>query len=128
MTLKDRIKTEADGVLVFMLEGLRVILQEGKLPNGGEWSDQTRARFKVQNDPISQFVETECVLDSTFEIVKMQLHNGFCEFCHAHGIPPYSENSFYRELYSRYLSLKTVRPRSDAGRIQVVKGIDLRED
>jgi P4 family phage/plasmid primase-like protien len=128
VTLKDRIKTESDGVLLFMLEGLRVVLQEGTLPNGGAWSDQTRERFKVQNDPISQFVETECVLDSTLEIIKTQLHNGFCEFCHAHGIPPYSENSFYRELYSRYLSLKTVRPRSDSGRIQVVKGIDLRED
>ena len=111
-----------------MLDGLRKLLQQRKLPVGGRLSHQAKERFKVQNDPISEFVETECVLGAACEIVKIQLHDAFARFCQGHGIPPYNEASFFRELYSRRLSLKSVRGGSAGSRVQKVKGIDLRED
>jgi P4 family phage/plasmid primase-like protien len=125
VALKDKIRAESDGVLIFMLDGLRTLLAEGKLPNPGQNSQQTKDRFKLQNDPISAFIEEDCVLSPTLDIVKAQLYDAYSKFCEANGIPPYKESPFYRELYARYPSLKSVRVRDGDLRSQKVAGIDL---
>lgn len=123
-TLKDKIRVEGDGVLLFMLDGLRTLLKEGKFPTAGERSRQTKDRFKLQNDPISAFIETECILGPTRQIVKAQFYDAYAKFCEASGIPPYNEVHFYREIYARYTALKSVRDRDGGVRTQKVAGID----
>jgi P4 family phage/plasmid primase-like protien len=127
-TLKDRIKTEADGVLIFMLDGLRSLLSRRGFPYAGTRSRQTKDRFKIQHDPISAFIETECVLGQSHRIIKIQLYDAYAKFGEANGIPPYSQTNFYRELYARYTSLKPIRDRDGDVRTQKVTGIDLRGD
>jgi phage/plasmid-associated DNA primase len=64
-TLKERIKTERDGVLLFMLDGLRSLLAARRFPKPSQRSVETRNRFSLQNDPIKAFVDSECLLTKT---------------------------------------------------------------
>ena len=125
--MKDRVKAEADGILLFMLDGLRTLLSNGHFPNPGSLSLKTKDRFKLQNDPIRVFVETDCVLGKEREIVKAQLYDAYAKFCEAHGIPPYNQTPFFRELYARHLAITPFRGTDGDARSQKVRGIDLHE-
>jgi P4 family phage/plasmid primase-like protien len=127
VTLKERVKAEADGILLFMLDGLKALLSKGHFPEPGILSLQTKDRFKLQNDPIRAFIETDCVLGKACEIVKAQLYDAYSKFCEAHGIPPYNQAPFFREVYARHPAVTPFRGSDGDARSQKVKGIDIRE-
>jgi putative DNA primase/helicase len=128
-TLKERIEAERDGVLIFMLDGLRTLLSTRKFPKPSERSNETKERFSLQNDPIKAFVEAQCKLGPEFKIPKTQLFNAYANFCEANGIPcePNLSPWFFRELLNRYQVRKS-RSRSGGERLQELLGIDLNDD
>jgi putative DNA primase/helicase len=126
ITLKSRIAEERDGILLWMLDGLRKLLKNGQFPEGGKKAAETRARFKVQNDSIGAFVDECCQLRSNDDEIKNDLRKAYEEFCQANGIPPFEDAPFFRELYARY-NLRAVRRRDGDTRIQRVAGIALKE-
>jgi P4 family phage/plasmid primase-like protien len=123
--IKENIKTEANGVLLFMLEGLRVLMRTHKMPRASESSAETKERFKMQNDPVAAFIETDCVLGEKRSIVKDQLYDGYNKFGKGNGVWYHDESSFFKELYARYPNLKPIRPRDGDVRTNKVQGIDL---
>jgi putative DNA primase/helicase len=126
VTLKSRIAEERDGILLWMLDGLRKLLKNAQFPEGGKKATETRARFKLQNDSIGAFVDECCRLRSDDEEIKSHLYDAYQEFCKAGGIPPFEENGFFRELYAR-CNLRAVRRRDGDQRTQRVVGIVLKE-
>jgi P4 family phage/plasmid primase-like protien len=127
-SLKARIQNERNGVFTFMVDGLRKALPLSEMPFGSENSIRTRARFKVQNDPLSAFVEACCVLHPEKEESKDYLSNAYSDFCRENGIPaPSSPEPFFRRLYERY-PVQSVRRRNNNERVQKVVGIALNDD
>jgi putative DNA primase/helicase len=126
--IKENIKGEANGVFLFMLDGLRDLMKERRFPIASAKSIETKRRFKLQNDPIAAFIEAECVIGPTREILKEQLYNAFKDFASSNGTWHHDEVPFFKNLYARYPDLKPVRARDAALRINKVKGVDLRDD
>jgi putative DNA primase/helicase len=129
--LKERIKTEADGVLIFMLDGLRRLMKEKRFPIESAKSAKTKERFKLQNDHIGAFVSAECTLGPDREILKDQLHDAYRQFGESNGIFYHKEAvHFCRDLYARYPDLKPFRdPYKDGTpRPPKIRGIDTNGD
>ncbi|MGA8479174.1 MAG: phage/plasmid primase, P4 family, partial [Chthoniobacterales bacterium] len=124
--LKQKLIAERDGILLFMVDGLRVLMRRNEIPNGGQESLRTRERFNIQNDPLGAFVKAECALGPAREIQKTQLSGAYQGFCNRNGIPQLSDNSvFFKELLSRF-QIRNVRRKDGDDRVQKVLGIDLR--
>jgi putative DNA primase/helicase len=126
--IKESIKREADGVFLFMIAGLRVLMNNRRMPNASDKSCETKTRFKLQNDPVAAFIETDCVMGGQFEIVKDQLYSAYDTFGKSNGVWCHEERAFFKELYARYPDLKSVRTRDGDLRSQKVRGIDLYTD
>jgi putative DNA primase/helicase len=125
--LKQKLALERDGIFVFMLDGLRRLMQRRDIPHGGQKSLQTRERFNIQNDPIGSFITTECDLGPNQEVFKDNLFEAYQNFCKRNGIPPPDNNSFFfRELLSRH-AVQNIRRRDGDGRVQKIAGIALRQ-
>ena len=122
-TLKAKIKSERDGILLFAIEGLRSLLKAKVIPNGGTGSVQTRTRFQVENDPISSFVDACCHLDADEQVTKDELFRCYKNFCARNGIPiPESDVWFFRKLYDQF-HLSDVRRRDGESRVRMITGI-----
>ena len=126
VTLKEKLNTERDGILLFMIDGLRALMERNEIPAGGQESLRTRERFDIQNNPIGAFVKTECTLGPAEEIEKAQVFDAYEKFCERNGIPlPPDKGFFFKELLTRF-AVQNVRRRDGNDRIQKLVGIDLR--
>jgi putative DNA primase/helicase len=127
-TLKHRIALERDGVFRFALDGLRRLLALQKIPQGGQQSEETRRRFKIQNDPILEFVQSRCQIDGGSEVLKRDLYNEYKDFLETNGLPePQNESPFFRSLYNRF-PVQELRRRDGHHQLRKVVGIALRAD
>jgi len=128
VTLKQKLGAERDGILLFMVDGLRALMGGNEIPTGGQESLRTRERFDIQNNPIGAFVKAECIIDPAKEIEKTQLFNAYRTFCERNGIPVPPDNGyFFKALLTRF-AIQNVRRRDGNERVQKLLGIDLRDD
>jgi putative DNA primase/helicase len=127
-TLKEKIVTERDGIFMLAIEGLRSLLLRQQIPQGGQQSNETRERFKVQNDPLAAFVNERCYLSRTAEIPKTDLYNQYVDFLATNGLPePQRDSVFFRALYNRF-PVREFRPRTAGVQIRKLCGIALSAD
>jgi putative DNA primase/helicase len=127
--LKESIKAEADGVFLFMFDGLRQLMCDRKFPVPSTKSAETKERFKLQNDHIGSFVAAECALGAELEIEKDDLYKAYDEFGRANSIYYHKDpDHFFKELYERYPGVKALRRRVGTVRDNKVQGIELRND
>ncbi|MGA7127365.1 MAG: phage/plasmid primase, P4 family, partial [Chthoniobacterales bacterium] len=126
--LKQQVALEADGIFRLMVDGLRTLLVQQEIPQGGKQSSGTRERFKIQNDPVSAFVNSCCRINPKAEELKSVLYDEYKEFLEANGIPaPQESSTFFRALYNRF-QIKDIK-RRDAGKlIPKIAGIELLPD
>jgi P4 family phage/plasmid primase-like protien len=127
-TLKERIEREGDGILNFMLTGLLDLLRRREMPFGSTGSIQTRERFRIQNDPLGTFVETQCELGPEFAENKEFIESAYNEFCADNGIPVFKNTAnLFKRLYEKF-PLRPFRSRQAGDVLNKVGGIRLKDD
>jgi phage/plasmid-associated DNA primase len=123
--LKQRIAGERDGIFSMAVVGLRTLLVRQAIPEGGEQSSATRQRFKVQNDPITSFVQGRCILKPAAEALKTDLYGEYVDFLSSNGLPePQNESTFFRALYNRF-QVHEIRRRDGDRQLRKIAGIAL---
>lgn len=127
VTLKAKLAAEHDGILLWMIEGLKELLAIREMPSGGRDSRAVLDRFRISNDPCGAFVTLRCQLTSDATIPKADLKNAFSEFCERHELPISCGDWFLKSLYERWPQLRAVKPYKENGeRYQAVAGITLK--
>jgi phage/plasmid-associated DNA primase len=126
VTLKDRIRTEGDGIFALMVLYLQRLLSRREIPLGSAKSQESRQRFAITNDPIGAFVKAQCNLDRCATTSKEDLANTYAEFIAGHGLPETLSQSFFKSLYDRLPQLKQVRTGGKDNRYQAVAGIKIK--
>jgi P4 family phage/plasmid primase-like protien len=129
LTLKDRIAAEAPGVFAKLVRRASELLAGRPLHSPSNWGKETVERFSVSNDPVGQFVQSECELDREKQCNKSLLYDEFTKFRDAHGISDrFDKTVFFRTLYDRFPSIKQSKSSSDIGRTPIVVGIDVKPE
>ena len=126
VTLKTRLAAELDGVLLFMLDGLRQLLTLPEIPLGGRESRAVHERFRISNDPVGAFVRTRCLLAPEARVTKDTLREAYGEFCTRHELSTECREWFFRVLFERFTSLRETHPRVAGDRVKCVAGVQLR--
>lgn len=126
VTLKARLAGELDGVLGFMLEGLRQLLTLPQIPLGGTESRAVHERFRISNDPVGAFVQSRCILAPESRVTKESLREAFGEFAARHELSSVCAEWFFRALFERYTTIRETQPRVGGERVRHVQGLQLR--
>lgn len=124
--LKDKLKLEANGIFLWMLEGLKRLTDRGyfKLPAGIEAATD---EYRKENNSVLVFVEEECCLSEKNFISKKQLYESYVGWCKDAGMHPLSKKKFGMQLIKHFnLSKNSFSDASNEERIWV--GIDLNEN
>lgn len=125
-TLKARIAAERDGILTWIVQGLCLALHAG-IPEGGQTSRDTLARFEVCNDPTGAFVSECCELVHGAREEKAHVQEAYDRFLEHHGLSSKLRDSFLKYLYGRFPSVQPCRVRYDGERKTSISGLKLRE-
>jgi phage/plasmid-associated DNA primase len=113
--LKEKIAAERDGIFLLIVQDLKPLFAKGQIPEGSAGSKELHTRFAKTNDPTGSFVKEHCVIDSTLSVSKDLLLRRFTAYILDLGLPATIANTFFKTLYDRYPSLKSVRPRRYPG-------------
>lgn len=90
---------ERPGILNWLIEGLRIYLEEGlRAPEGVRHAtDEHRADM----DPLADFIRTCVVRSPGDEVVARDMYQGFSRWCQANGVRPWTETAFGRSFPKR---------------------------
>jgi len=92
---------ELSGLLNIALEGLARIQEKEDftyIPS----VEATREKYVAMSDPIRNFIETQCQLDSWKETPKPKLFKAYGNYCALHKIPVGTNRAFGRSLKKKY--------------------------
>jgi P4 family phage/plasmid primase-like protien len=120
-------ENERAGIFNFMIQGLQMLMREGKMPMGGKSSQRLHQRFRVSNDTIRSFVEDCCLVGVDQSVPKAHVGLVYTDYCESVGLPFKGDNHFFQKLYDRYPEITECRRRFGHDREQFVVGLGLKE-
>jgi phage/plasmid-associated DNA primase len=120
----DKLAAETQGILVFMLDGLRELLGRTVIPAGGSRSQERASDNAERLDPVKHFFEQCCQREAESYETKDAIFDAFQQWREDHDVPPMYRDWFFRNLKSRFgLSYRQFR---EVGRKWCVAGIRLK--
>ena len=126
VSLKDRLKYEANGILKWMVEGLIELQGRDSIPEGGERSIQVKKRFILNNDHLMAFVEQCCIIGKDQKVKKEMLFDRYEEFCQDNSTTKLEYSQFWKLVREKIPEISETRPRLEGERIRKCGGIGLR--
>jgi P4 family phage/plasmid primase-like protien len=98
-------KEELSGLLNWVLEGLRRLLQNGKFSYSKNCFE-TKQIMERNSSPLSAFVQDALIQENDFRIDKPVMYEIFCSYCNILKLPVLSKNQFSRNLrkYATYIT------------------------
>jgi len=128
-TLKTRLKTEAPGILLWALEGLKR-LQKNKTFTLPVTHNQTLQQIRGELTPITEFINECCSLGEGKEyfIISECLYECWKQWAIKNGERPYTTRWLRRSLLSLYPSCTSSRRLINKQRKRILLGIKLRSE
>lgn len=94
--IKETIRTEGAGILVWALEGLARLRARGRFDVPGAVKDAT-AHFQAANDVPALFVSECCIRGTDYRAPSKQLYAAYNDWCKLNGHRPLASNNVARE-------------------------------
>jgi len=125
--LADRLMAERPGIFNWALEGLDRLVAVGRFTRPAS-SESTFHDLEQITNPISAFVEEECVLEFEAEVLKNDLYERYQLWCRGSGQVSASQIEFGRKLRAACPLVTTNQPVIDGRRTGGYRGIRLRPE
>lgn len=121
--LREKMAAECDGILMWAIEGLKRLIENGYVFSE---TDRTRAelqRYKIDSNSTLSFIDECCEIKSGEEISRDELFTRYREYCNNAGLKPVSQAIFNKDVESVDESI--VRSLEKVSRRKTWKGIRL---
>jgi putative DNA primase/helicase len=118
---------ELSGLFNWALEGLERLLKNNDF-SYAPTTEQMEARYKKLSSSIAGFIDDCCQMDTDSELTKDELYLAYCKYCRENQLVADSRETFYRKLPIYAEHIKDVRGRIEGRRIQIIKGIKLKDN
>ena len=124
--LLDKFAAEADGILLFAIEGLKRLIAHDFQFSESAKSHAELEQYRIDSNSALSFVADMCEVRPDAEIERMELYTAYREYCRTAGLVPYSQKAFHRDLETHYPTIRRAADRLGRRRtwrgIQVVDG------
>ncbi len=114
--LFDKLLSEADGIFLFALEGLRRLIKNNYIFTTTNENDEYLKQYKEESDSILSFVSECCKLDNAFEVNPTELYASYNQYCEDSNLKPYAFISFCKKIIVQYPNIESVRINGKQGR------------
>ena len=104
-TLDDQLAAEAEGILAWMVEGCLQWQAEGL--NDPDNVTLATAAYRVDSDPLDEFITTACLTTPTAEIAGAEFYRYYTTWADSQGLSPrerLSSTMFGRRMTNRFSS------------------------
>ncbi|MYL54183.1 hypothetical protein GLW08_12630 [Pontibacillus yanchengensis] len=122
-TLKYKLEKELDFILMWALEGLHRLMKNGWKFTQNDKSEDLKAEYKKESNPIMTFIEDYCELDPSNETPRANLFIAWQNFCQQNGHHAGSQIKFNKNLKTLYGNKVTQSQMNNSKRTKSWKGI-----
>ena len=123
--LIDKFRTEADGIFLFALEGLKRLMRNHYVFSETEKNRTELQQYKEESDSVLSFVKEHCEIQKDGSVGSTELFNAYKSYCEECGLKPYSQKSFVQQIMTSFPSLE--RKIDRIAKRRVLSGIKLGE-
>lgn len=100
--LIEKFRAEADGILSFALEGLRMLMNNNYIFDETEINKAELRQYKEDSDSVLSFT-SECItVKQGSEVGSTEIFNLYKKYCEECGLKPYSQRKFVMMLLESY--------------------------
>jgi putative DNA primase/helicase len=100
--LKEKLALEADGILMWALEGLRRLIKNNYAFSESERSNEELRKYRIECNSILSFVLDNCGLEEKKQIELKELYREYKQYCEECGLSAVSQKRFCKELQENY--------------------------
>lgn len=125
--LIDKFRTEADGIFLFALEGLKRLMKQHYRFSETQVNIDELQQYREDSDSVLSFVKDCCTvkLGSADAVGSSELFNAYKKYCEECGLKPYSQKAFVQQVITQVPG--SSRGVDSTGRRRVINGIVLGE-
>lgn len=121
--LKYKFQREKEGILNWVLEGLKRLYENNFEFSENELTDGVKKEYKRENNNVISFVEECCELDGLFSCSRIEIYEAYKEFCVEAGLKALSQIKFNKELEGNFNIT-----RSRSGKLRLWNGVRIKLD
>jgi putative DNA primase/helicase len=103
--LKNELLAEKDGILNWMINGLKRLQARGYFEITGKVKEEVE-EYRAENNNVLVFVKEECVLENEAEISKQGLYDAYAQWCKTNGYRGLSKKRFGTEILKHFTSIE----------------------
>lgn len=123
VNLKEKLHSEADGILTWALEGLKRLIKNGYVFSESEKTKEELHKYRTESNSLISFVQDCCILVQGKWAELKELYRAYKQYCEEGGIIPVSQKRFSKELRENYEGLEITK--DSVSRRVVFKGISV---
>jgi putative DNA primase/helicase len=101
--VRERLLAERDGILRWMIDGLRMYLADGSMDPAPAAVTEATDEYRRQMDGVGQFIEQRCKEEPSAWEANGPLHAAYRQWCEQEGRLPVGSTTFGQELGARGL-------------------------
>lgn len=123
--LVDKFRSEADGIFMFALEGLRRLMANDYHFSETKVNEMELQQYREESDSVLSFVKECCELDESYGVGSTELFNRYKVYCEEGGLKPFAQRTFVGNLTAAIPHV--TRGRDTTGKRRIIKGLRLQE-
>lgn len=121
-----KFQSEADGIFLFALEGLKRLIQNNYVFSETEKNRMEVEKYREDSDSLLSFLKECCDIGINNEVGSTELYNAYKNYCEESNLRPYAHRTMVANLKAFDTSISSVR--DTVGRKRVLKGLKLKDD
>ncbi len=123
--LVEKFSSEADGIFLFALEGLRRLMRNHYVFSETETNEAELQQYREESDSVLSFLKENCQIGEGNEVGSTELFQHYKAYCEECGLKPYSHKMFVTQL--QVADPRITRSIDRLGRKRTLVGIKLGE-
>ncbi|MCR4629338.1 MAG: DUF5906 domain-containing protein [Clostridium sp.] len=123
--LIEKFRSEADGIFLFALEGLRKLMQEHYVFSETEINRAELQQYREESDSVLSFLKECCQFGVEYEVGSTELFQCYKNYCEECGLRPFSQKLFVTQILATNPTI--TRSVDRLGRKRTLLGLKLGE-
>ena len=120
-SLREKLATEADGIFMWALEGLKRLMTNNYQFTESDRSKAEIEKYRTECNSVRSFVEYACELSEGKFVESKELYRRYKEYSDEAGLSPVSQIRFNRDLMENYSEIAT--DKDTISRRMIIRGI-----
>lgn len=121
-----KFQTEADGIFLFALDGLKRLIKNNYILSETEKNRLEVEKYREDSDSMLAYIKECCDFGTEYEVGSTDLYNSYKNFCDECNLKPYSHRTFITNLKLADASITSGK--DSVCKRRVLKGLKIKDD